>query len=572
MNLDCVFTRPEKKRGPPRGTTSKVHARLRALESLVSETLGLDPKDIDRELGLPPNRNAGANTSGARPVPARKRPHRHDSPPTSGHSDSSGSPEMYGYGASGSMLPPTPEDEDSFMLPAEATDRQFAASSADNATLAEQAFAQTFSSMPNIFQLLFAADMAGDTTDTAHSNSGSTPDTLSSPSTIAEQDMLMSSLVRYRGSPSAGTTFEYSLDPLADMFVSPASVPIIPDLIQAYFERVAPFMAILHRPSFESNPGAYPPLLLFGMYALAAQFAPILPHLHKYPSASDFFELARSKLDPFGKHDLRTLQGIMFLCKVGSGSRKLSVRECDVLLGMAVSMLRQLRLDLPEGSVRAWKYHQLQGIEALEAKRTASYVWTIDIYQKSLLDRSSSFGPEMEKCINVETPFLMETDPDWVTPVDRKTGFDPTSSVQLFLSARDTIALGSQKSNSTTVSVFTSNLTNVIESPSEIALQVHKYFSVAHARLCEPLEEAEHATRAFQDSEDLKRLLHVARVNGHTARWHLAARALTHTAQSMLMAFHGGHDFAELILDLEAGLMAVGPGGFLELGSPCAGW
>lgn len=590
LNLTCEYTRPEKKRGPPRGTTSKVHARLRALESLVADTLGVNPNEIDRELGLPPNRTG--TTARAVPVPraagtGSSRSNRRDSPPESGHSDSSGSPEAYIAANQQGFLPPTPED-DSFMLPAQSLGygavpiaRQNSTSSSSSSGALLSAEAQ----IPNIFSLLFSPDMnAGDTTDVLNSSSNSETSEEQSPARATEAD-LMTSLIRYTGGAATAAStvgaaagpipanVMFDIDPFGDFMLSaPEQAPILLDLIEAYFARCAPFVPILHRPTFLANPTAYPPLLLYAMYSYVQPWAKVLPGLRNYQDAN-FFELARRKISPLAKPDLRTLQALVLIVKSSVATRKLQMMESDTLLGMAVNMVRQLRLDIPNDSPLARKWKEIgedNAIEAAEAERTTGAVWVLDIYHKALLDRSLHFGPEVEEAVKFTAPFLMEMDPEWIGPIDRAAGPDPVSNVRLFLAARDSIALNNKDADEDELAILRAPADVPGADPNATSLQATKFFSNAHTIICHPPGEWEEL--AIQEATQFKQLLRNARLSGLSSRIFLCGRALTHSTLSMILAYHGGHDFSEFILDLEAALMAVGPDQFLELGSPYGAW
>ncbi|KAI9009217.1 hypothetical protein DFJ74DRAFT_711497 [Hyaloraphidium curvatum] len=547
LDLSCDYTRPERKRGPPRGTTSKVHARLKALESLVSNTLGLDPKDIDRELGLPPNRTASGGMASA----GARRNSRRDSPP---HSNSShDSPELAPMGAFPGARPLTPETDDSYGGPG-----------------MQHASAEGIA-VPNIFEMLFSGaneDFGEQSTSPSGSSSGSRADYL------GEQVEPFAVLDRH-----AAPMPSFSLpDPFVEMFVSNRNlqVPILPELIGIYFNKCAPFLPIIHRPSFEQNPASYPPLLVYSMYSMAAAHAALDPSYRGTPAA-DYWEMARQHHDTLAKPDVRLLQGIVLLIASGSGLKKLNSQQSDALIGAAVSMVRQMRLDIPDGTLRAQKWKSFRSpVEQEEAKRTLAQVWVYDIYLKCLLDRTASFDQEIETGLQVNAPALIEREPDWVGGWDRSQGPDLVANVQLFLAARDAIAINTATNagaDCDTVALFRASgvTADSLRDPCQQSLLLHRHFAFAHSYVCYP-DTPDREAKALRDSEAVKRVMAVARASGQSARWYICGRVLYHCTLSMLLVRHGGHDFSDLILDLEAALMAVGEGQYLEMGSPFAAW
>lgn len=337
-------------------------------------------------------------------------------------------------------------------------------------------------------------------------------------------------------------------NPYLDLILGTAQ-PIFHDLLALYFTHVAPFSPIIHRTTFLSNPSSYPPLLLNAMYAAASLYAPTSPETQgRGYAAAPFLARARALLDPLAKPDLRTVQALVLLIKSGAAARKLTIRETDALVAMAAGLIRASRFDQPDST------HRVSPVRASEIKRTVAIIWMLDVYLKALNDRTASFSPTFTPARDPGS--IPCTDPGWVIPSQ-----GPVANITLFLSARDAIVLPP-----------TSPSNDLVQTdPHAAILEIHRLFSSAHEMHCPSLSPAiASPSSILSRAEALQSAYRTARLASPV---YLCGRTLAHSGMNILLYKQGGWDFSELVMDLEAAMLAIqGTGGWLELGSPFAAW
>ncbi|KAJ3338863.1 hypothetical protein HDU93_008998 [Gonapodya sp. JEL0774] len=149
------------------------------------------------------------------------------------------------------------------------------------------------------------------------------------------------------------------------------------EILGSYFTYVNPTLNCIHRETFLRSLSSQPPELVYAMYACA------IPHtsLASYsPLSVDYgklyYEKAQALLNPFvnSRSSLATVQAMLHLVYFAAGSGTPNLSITDRLLGMAITMAKQLRMD----SVRALNGPWLER----EGKiRTMWCLWMLDTIQ-----------------------------------------------------------------------------------------------------------------------------------------------------------------------------------------------